>query len=225
MTIEIPNALKIKVCGMRNPDNMTAVAALGIDYMGFIFHPKSPRFISKTDKAAIQQFAAVKKVGVFVNAELPYIAQLTQELGLNALQLHGKETPQYLRDLRRVISDILPLETQIIKAFSVDETFDFSLVEPYLEWADYFLFDTKSPQGGGAGIKFDWAILERYPFNKPFFLAGGIHAGDAETVLRLKNRLPQLYALDLNSKFEKEPALKDTELLGAFLSQLRTQNV
>ena len=141
---------------------------------------------------------------------------------MDAVQLHGSETPQYIADFSRELWLKLKLmaniDVEIIKAFSVDNDFDFETVKPYSESVKYFLFDTKSPQHGGAGIKFDWSILEKYDSEVPFLLAGGISENDTEVIKSLE--INQLYGLDLNSKFEIEPALKDVEKLKTFLEKL-----
>ena len=162
------------------------------------------------------------KVGVFVNAEIEYILHKIDQYDLDAVQLHGSETPQYIADFSREMWLKLKLmaniDVEIIKAFLVDNDFDFETTKPYSELVKYFLFDTKSPQHGGAGIKFDWSILEKYDSEVPFLLAGGISENDVEIVKSLE--INQLYGLDLNSKFEIEPGLKDVEKLKTFLEKL-----
>ena len=206
---------------MRHPSNIEAVSALPIHFMGFIFYEKSPRFITHThDISACPD--DLTKVGVFVNAEIDYILHKIDQYDLDAVQLHGSETPQYIADFSRELWLKLKLmaniDVEIIKAFSVDNDFDFETTKPYSELVKYFLFDTKSPQHGGAGIKFDWSILEKYDGEVPFLLAGGISENDVEIVKALT--INQLYGLDLNSKFEIEPALKDVEKLKTFLEKL-----
>ena len=213
--------MKIKVCGMRNPSNIEAVSTLPIHFMGFIFYEKSPRFVTHThDISACPD--DLTKVGVFVNAEIEYILHKIDQYDLDAVQLHGSETPQYIADFSRELWLKLKLmaniDVEIIKAFSVDSDFDFETTKPYSELVKYFLFDTKSPQHGGAGIKFDWSILEKYDGDVPFLLAGGISENDVEIIKSLT--ISQLYGLDLNSKFEIEPALKDVEKLKTFLEKL-----
>ena len=203
-------ALKIKVCGMRDPSNIVAVSALPIHFMGFIFYEKSLRFVTHThDISACAD--DLTKVGVFVNAEIEYILHKLDQYDLDAVQLHGSETPQYIADFSTELWLKLKLmanvDIEIIKAFSVDSDFDFETTKSYSELVKYFLFDTKSPQHGGAGIKFDWSILEKYDSEVPFLLAGGISENDVEIIKSLT--ISQLYGLDLNSKFEIEPALKD----------------
>ena len=214
-------SLKVKVCGMLDPSNIEAVSALPIHFMGFIFYEKSPRFVTQThDISACPD--DLTKVGVFVNAEIEYILHKIDQYDLDAVQLHGSETPQYIADFSTELWLKLKLmanvDIEIIKAFSVDSDFDFETTKSYSELVKYFLFDTKSPQHGGAGIKFDWSILEKYDSEVPFLLAGGISENDVEIIKSLT--ISQLYGLDLNSKFEIEPALKDVEKLKTFLEKL-----
>ena len=206
---------------MRDPSNIVAVSTLPIHFMGFIFYEKSPRFVTHThDISACPD--DLTKVGVFVNAEIDYILNKIDQYDLDAVQLHGSETPQYIANFSRELWLKLKLmanvDIEIIKAFSVDSDFDFETTKSYSELVKYFLFDTKSPQHGGAGIKFDWSILEKYDSEVPFLLAGGISENDVEIIKSLT--ISQLYGLDLNSKFEIEPALKDVGKLKTFLEKL-----
>ena len=210
--------LKIKVCGMRDVENIRAIAALPIDYMGFIFYEKSPRNI--TDWIDLKNLG-LKKVGVFVNAELNFVASKISTFRLNAVQLHGSETPQYLQELKIKNDELGMHDLEIWKAFSVDEHFDFEKTKPYEGLADFFLFDTKTSQHGGAGVKFDWSVLEKYNATTPFFLAGGITADDGVLIKNLKLRIRNLYGVDLNSRFELAPALKDVEKLRRFVAEIK----
>ncbi len=208
---------------MRNPANIEAVAALPIHFMGFIFYDKSPRYVAPTDDISTCP-DDLTKVGVFVNADIDFILHKIDAYDLDAVQLHGSETPQYIEDLSNEIWSKLRFvansDIEIIKAFPVDSDFDFETVKPYQELVKYFLFDTKTSQHGGAGVKFDWSILEKYDSDVPFLLAGGISENDVEALVKLKSLRPQMYGLDLNSKFEMEPALKNVEKLESFLSGL-----
>jgi len=204
------NKLHIKVCGMRNPQNIKDIATLGVDYLGFIFFEKSPRNI--TDTAPISApIAGIKKIGVFVNAGSDFICNKAKAMNLWGLQLHGKELPEQCKELKSQ-------GYTIIKAFGVDDDFDFAQLEAYENCCDYFLFDTKSKKHGGTGVKFNWDVLRKYNNKLPIFLSGGITENDAEHIKAL-NWL-NIHALDLNSKFEIEPALKDAEKLKGFLRKL-----
>jgi phosphoribosylanthranilate isomerase len=215
MSKKVKMSLKIKVCGMRDIDNIQAVSALPIDYMGFIFYEKSPRYVSNFPSLQdLESFGfKAKKVGVFVNADLHFVVSKVLENQLDIAQLHGKETVEYISELKFMLPDL-----GFWKAFPVDENFDFKETEPYKNIADMFLFDTKSPQHGGAGIKFDWSILTKYHGEMPFMLAGGITENDVEAIKNLKSQNPKLFGLDLNSKFEMSPALKDVEKLTKFVA-------
>ncbi len=217
-------SLKIKVCGMREAGNIAEIGALPIHFMGFIFYEKSPRFVTDAIEVLRSCPEDLTRVGVFVNADIDYVLDKILEYELNAVQLHGTETPLYIHDLAVFMwkkHKIQPnIEVEIIKAFSVDEQFDFDKTKDYKGLVNYFLFDTKTPNHGGAGIKFDWSILKKYEGETPFLLAGGITEHDVEAVLQLESEITQLYGLDLNSKFEIEPALKDEEKLKRFVEKL-----
>ena len=209
---------------MRDAANIAEVGALPIHFMGFIFYEKSPRFVTDAIEVLRSSPEDLTRVGVFVNADIDYVLDKILEYELNAVQLHGTETPLYVHDLAVFMwkkHKIQPsVEVEIIKAFSIDEHFDFNKTKDYKGLVDYFLFDTKTPNYGGAGIKFDWTILKKYQEETPFLLAGGITEHDVEAVLELEKEMPQLYGLDLNSKFEIEPALKDAEKLRGFIEKV-----
>ena len=223
-------SLKIKVCGMRDAENIVQLIELPIDYIGFIFYEKSPRYVALMPQLInSDKFKKINKVGVFVNADIDFVLDKITKFGLNTIQLHGKETPQYLMDLRIKIKELisnklfpivnnLELKINIWKAFSIDEQFDFNNTKPYEGIADVFLFDTKTPQHGGSGQKFNWDLLQNYHGKTPFFLSGGISASDTEGVNFITH--PKFSGLDLNSKFEISPAFKDVELLKKFINSV-----
>ncbi len=218
---------------MRESANIAEIGALPIHFMGFIFYEKSSRFVHDAIETLRSCPEDLTRVGVFVNADMDVVLDKIIEYELNAVQLHGTETPLYVHDLALMMwrkHKIQPnVEVEIIKAFSVDEQFDFEKIGDYEGLVDYFLFDTKTPpredgmpaQYGGAGIKFDWSILKKYTGDTPFLLAGGITENDVEAILQLQEQIPQLYGLDLNSKFEVAPALKDVEKLKEFIGKLQ----
>jgi phosphoribosylanthranilate isomerase len=210
--------MKIKVCGMREAANITEVAALPIDYMGFIFYDKSPRYV--TDFNATK--TDITKVGVFVNADFDFILNKIVDFDLKMLQLHT-ETPHIIKRLKEYLSNYGYATIQIMKVFAVGENFDFTQLVDYELVTDYFLFDTQTPKHGGSGLKFDWNLLKQYHLEKPFFLAGGISAADAPVILNLN--LKNLYAIDLNSKFEIRPAFKNVTLLSTFISHLNPTRI
>ncbi|MDI5887759.1 phosphoribosylanthranilate isomerase [Flavobacterium yafengii] len=198
--------MKLKICGMKYPDNILEVGALLPDYMGFIFWEKSSRYF---DGVIPDLPKSIKKVGVFVNATQEEILEKIVKYDLQAVQLHGQESVEFCLDLRENLKQV---QIEIIKVFSVDDAFDFEVLKPFEAVCDYFLFDTKGKLPGGNGTTFDWKVLEKYPSSKPFFLSGGIGMEEMEAVKEiLKTNLP-LYAIDVNSKFEIEPGLKNIEL-------------
>lgn len=195
--------MKIKVCGMREPENIIQLGALEPDYIGFIFYPNSKRHVSSLDIEELNRIPkSIKKTGVFVNENLSVILDNIKHYGLDAVQLHGDELPAFCKEVSHY-------GVEIIKAFGVNAKFDFKLLKPYINAADYFLFDTQTPRRGGSGKSFDWQILDNYPYSKPYFLSGGISLENIEEVKQIKGQ--RLYAVDLNSCFEDEPGLKNIE--------------
>lgn len=225
--------MRIKVCGMKNPENIQEVAQLQPDYMGFIFYEKSPRFVG----GSIPDIhSTIKKTGVFVNASLQFIQKKVKDFNLQAVQLHGQESPEFCRELksfdiaclersRKAQNDILGKKTsshlvEIIKVFSLKDQFDFQELAPYLPVVDYFLFDTKGKLHGGNGATFNWDVLENYPFEKPFFLSGGIGLEEVEALQSFQQKNLPLYAIDVNSKFETGPGRKNIARLKEFKNKL-----
>ena len=212
--------MKIKVCGMREKENIQALSGLEPDYMGLIFYPFSKRFVDETDVSLVQLLSdKIKVTGVFVNEPHEAVLRRAKQYHLKAVQLHGEETPEYCQLLRGMLR-IENTEIELIKAFGMDEGFDFSVLEEYSTSVDYFLFDTKTPAHGGSGLKFNWEILKNYHLNKPYFLSGGIGLDDLGSLKLLNDQ--RLYAIDLNSKFETSPGLKDMEQVGRAINILRS---
>jgi len=204
--------LKIKVCGMKFTENREEVQQLPIDFFGFIFYPPSKRYIGKNPPSGL--FNSEKpKVGVFVDENAFEILALAKNLGFDYIQLHGKENPKTCQLLKNQ-------GLKIIKAFSINETFQFHETEPFEGVANYFLFDTKSNLPGGSGKKFDWKILEKYKGNTQFLLSGGIQPEDAEAIKNIDH--PQFVGVDLNSGFEDEPGLKNIEKLRSFIEEIHS---
>jgi phosphoribosylanthranilate isomerase len=200
--------MKIKVCGMRDPENIAAVGRWNPDYMGFIFYDRSPRFAGNLDPAALDVLSeGVLRVGVFVDAPAVFVRQTAERYRLDLIQLHGDETPEYCLNLRRKIP--------VIKAFGVANAGDPERALRYEGACDYFLFDAKTPQRGGAGVKFDRRLLDSYRGDTPYFLSGGIGPEDA-LLLRTAGQT-RCVAADINSRFETAPALKDAEAVGRFI--------
>lgn len=200
--------MKWKVCGMREAKNISEVAALQPDYMGFILWDGSKRHCPNPQQAA----EGITKVGVFVDAAVAEIEDAIQDHKLGAVQLHGNESPGLCRELQG--------KTQVIKAFGVGESFDFDTLLDYLPYCDFFLFDTKGPMPGGNGTTFDWSILKNYAFDLPFFISGGIGLAEIDKINELRRTDLPVYAVDINSKFETALALKDPEQLKKFKEEL-----
>ena len=209
--------MKLKICGMKYSENIIEVGALLPDYMGFIFWEKSARYF---DGVIPLLPKSIKKAGVFVHASVEEIVSKINKYDLQAVQLHGEESVEFCEILKNKI----PKETEIIKVFSMLDSFNFEILKPFESVCDYFLFDTKGKLPGGNGTAFDWKILENYPSTKPFFLSGGIGMEEINEVKQvLKTNLP-LYAIDINSKFEIEPGLKNIQLLNTLQCSLFTNN-
>lgn len=223
----------IKVCGMREPDNISAVSETGIDMMGFIFWEGSPRCVRNVafhagilpdtaDESVSGSIAdsRIKRVGVFVDEMPQNIITQTYNYHLDLIQLHGSESPTYIDNLRRtLVPDIAP-DIRIIKALSIREADDVKRWRDYEHCVDMFLFDTKSNVRGGSGMSFDWSLLRHYDGTLPFLLSGGISPESAGEVLKFRH--PQFAGIDLNSMFESEPGVKDLNLLKPFISKIRS---
>lgn len=202
--------MMIKVCGMRDEHNIRAVEHLDIDWMGFIFYPLSSRYVGEQLSYLPEK---VTRVGVFVNEQPEIVRKRSEQSRLQILQLHGKESPAYCRELKKQ-------GYRVIKAFGIetDQPFPTENVQRYEGSCDYFLFDTKTPIHGGSGQKFNWELLNDYRGTIPFLISGGLSPGDAEVIKAFSH--PQLMGVDLNSGFETSPAVKDTTLLQTFIEQL-----
>lgn len=202
--------MKLKICGMKYPENILEVGTLLPDYMGFIFWEKSARYF---DGIIPKLPKSIKKVGVFVDASLEEILNKIEKHDLQAVQLHGNESAEFCELLKKNTSKLI----DVIKVFPILDTFDFGILNPYEKVCDFFLFDTKGKLPGGNGTTFDWKVLEKYPSTKPFFLSGGIGKEEIEKLvdtLQCNVSLKKLpfYAIDVNSKFEIKPGLKNIEL-------------
>ncbi len=204
---------KIKICGMQQPENIKAVAALHPDYMGFIFYPKSPRFAGNLDPAIVKLLPnTICKVGVFVNESTENILATAFKYHLNAIQLHGEESPAICEAIRKE-------GLEVIKAFSVATTADLQATSLYQHACDFLLFDTKTPLFGGSGQQYNWEILQSYNGRVPFFLSGGIGAEDITRLVAFHH--PLLHAVDVNSRFETSPGKKDVMALTHFINELK----
>lgn len=207
----------IKVCGLREPGNIRQVAAIeGIDLIGLIFYAPSPRYVDSADTAAtIASLKNRKIVGVFVNEAMEEVVRKCAEYKLDYIQLHGNETPEYLSLLSKRIPAV-----KMIKAFSIRMPEDIELTAGYEGLCEYFLFDTPSAGFGGSGHPFDWSILKHYKGSAPFLLSGGIGPDSIESLANFQHLM--LAGLDLNSRFELQPGLKNVSLLSEFVQKIKS---
>lgn len=211
---------------MRDADNIRDISALGVDMIGLIFYPPSPRYVQQFSSGAgiIPDYApdmgkTPLRVGVFVDDMPQNIVTRVYNYKLDYIQLHGNEPRETLENLRATIDPDIKPKIKIIKAISVSSAEDIKKYKEYVGAADLFLFDTKCKTVGGSGEQFDWQVLEQYDGETPFLLSGGIGPDDAEPVKSFHH--PQCIGIDLNSKFEIEPALKDVEKLKDFLEKIK----
>ncbi len=193
---------------MKYQDNISEVATLQPDYLGFIFHEQSPRNFENTIPEISE---TIKKVGVFVDEKVEFISRQIEKHQLSVIQLHGHESPEMCQLLKST-------NAKVIKVFSIKDEFDFSVLTPYEDVCDYFLFDTKGKLPGGNGYAFNWNVLKQYPSTKPFFLSGGIGLDQIDKLSEFLDSKASTYcyAVDVNSKFEIEPGLKNIEDLKRF---------
>ncbi len=222
------NSLGIKICGMKKAENIRKAAALHPDYLGFIFYEKSRRNF----QGEIPEIdPKIKKTGVFVNASVNFIIAKVEKYKFQAIQLHGNETPEFCTELKVALNETTSYEnsasSEIIKVFSIKDEFDFNRLKAFEGKVDYFLFDSKGKNKGGNGITFNWEILKDYPSSTPFFLSGGIGLEVVEQIAEFQTYLQKigkeklLVAIDVNSRFEIEPGVKNIEDLALFKKNLK----
>ncbi len=205
--------LKVKICGMREPGNIRVVSGLLPDYMGFIFYPRSGRFVGDLSPETLAGIpSSVEKVGVFVNEDPGRLVQTCSALGIGTVQLHGDESPDYCQELSEK-------GYRIIKVFRIGGSPAPADMRSFGAVCDFFLFDTQTEGFGGSGKKFSWEMLEKHALDLPFFLSGGIGPEDAGKILQLEH--PMLYGVDINSRFENAPAEKDPEACRDFIRKIR----
>ena len=195
---------------MRDSENMKAIADLDVDFMGMIFYPRSKRYVSE-----VPSFRPLRQklIAVFVNADIDEIAKTVETFHCDGVQLHGDETPEFVRSLK------MKCNCLVIKAFQIATADDLYKIEQYETLCDYFLFDTATPSYGGSGESFDWSVLEAYHGKTPFLLSGGIGAESVERIKQFSH--PQCVGIDINSKFEVRPAMKDVEKIQRFVKELK----
>jgi len=206
--------IKVKVCGMRDRLNVQQVAGAGTDFLGYIFYPGSRRYVGAIpDNGMFKDLpAGIQKAGVFVDEQPEVILELAERYSLQLIQLHGAESPELCMKIRSA-------GLRVIKAFGIAAGFDFNNVVPYEQGCDFFLFDSKSKEYGGTGLPFVWDLLEGYRLQVPFYLSGGIGPEDAKAVREFTH--PALYAVDINSRFEIAPGIKDADKVRKFIQELR----
>ena len=204
------STVQLKICGLNH--NIEEVATLQPDYLGFIFYDKSPRFFEKKIPKLPE---GISKVGVFVDASAEYILEKTATHQLDVIQLHGEETPLFCEGLRKVL-----INKEVWKVFSIKDNFDFSQLSYYEDIVDKFLFDTKGKDKGGNGFTFDWAVLKGYNSAKPFILSGGIGLNELPDLKKIIISGLPIHAIDVNSKFEISPGLKNKTNLKKFKNEL-----
>ena len=204
--------MKIKVCGMKYEENINAISLLEPDYIGFIFYEFSKRKIISPIKCDTKN---IKRVGVFVNSDEKTIFNMVKINSLNLVQLHGEESPKLCENLKK-------RSLKIIKAFAIDDNFDFSKLNIFKDCVDYFLFDTKGLKYGGNGYSFNWNLIENYKLEKPYFLSGGISLESLDKIKEFKKNKASkyCYGIDINSQFEVKPGYKDKNKVKIFIDKL-----
>jgi phosphoribosylanthranilate isomerase len=200
----------VKVCGLRQPQNILDIVDVGVDWIGFNFYPLSPRYM-QTPPQELRNIDNATKVGVFVNADLEYILKMKETYSLDFAQLHGDETLEVCKEINQFIP--------IIKVFRIHDQFDFSTVSDYA-FAAYYLFDTDSKAYGGSGHKFDWSLVFNAMVNRPYLIGGGITPQDIKAFAKMKQT--GFVGVDINSKFEIEPGLKDVQVVQNAIWELKS---
>jgi phosphoribosylanthranilate isomerase len=210
--------MRVKVCGMTQPEQVDALAGMGAMFAGFIFYPKSPRYVFKhMNITQIRKVNNINKVGVFVNTSIEEVLHLVDECRLHMVQLHGDEPPKYCEKIADYVS--------VVKAFRLSDNDSVEwMIKPYMDVCDMFMFDTMGVGYGGTGKKFDWSVLKNSTIGKPFFLSGGIEPGDEEELKAFEKEpvAKALFAIDINSKFELTPGVKDMEKVKTFVDKLKS---
>lgn len=208
--------MRVKVCGITQEEQLVKLPETGATFAGLIFYPKSPRYVLRQmTTSQIKKESNVNKVGVFVNASVEEVLHMVDECRLHMVQLHGDETPRYCEKIADYIS--------VVKAFRISDSDNIGWrIKDYMEVCDMFMFDTEGAGYGGTGKKFDWGKLHDVEVGKPYFLSGGIEPTDIEKLkaFSLQPEAKGLFAIDINSKFEILPGVKNMELIKKFIQQL-----
>ena len=210
----------IKVCGITSVEQLKDLQLIGVDYAGLIFYPPSPRYVGKHKMQASEtkeQQISIRKIGVFVNEQECDLLKLVDDWGLEMVQLHGEETPEFCERISK--------QVKVIKAFRVGAVDDIELMaSPYRDVVDYFLFDTMGEKYGGTGKQFDWKLVSNTVLEKPYFLSGGIGADLDQELNDFASTQKDLYAVDVNSKFEVSPGIKNMGLIRKFVDSLKNNS-
>jgi phosphoribosylanthranilate isomerase len=206
--------MKLKVCGLNNPENIKEICRLKPDFIGFIFYEKSKRYVANNISLELIKNipSNIKKVGVFVNEDIEVIQMRYRQYNLDYVQLQGNEDQRYC--IKLYLKQI-----PVIKVFNVDTDFNFHILDSYSSFCSYFLFDTKGDLPGGNGKKFDWDLLRQYDLKIPIFLSGGISPEDIDSIKGVNHEM--IYGIDINSKFEMKPGLKNIEKIKKFKNELK----
>jgi len=204
--------MQLKVCGIINTETIRALIPLAISRIGFIFYHKSPRYVyGKLIEDGLKEIPAhIKKTGVFVNAGIDEIEQITERFHLDAIQLHGDESPDFCNYFRG--------KTEVIKTIRVKDEHSFEMAHQYVNSCDLFLFDTFTEKYGGTGKTFDWQWLQSYKDEKPFYLSGGISLENFQEIKSIRHK--QLAGIDINSRFETAPGIKDLEMIKRLIAMM-----
>lgn len=208
--------MRIKVCGMTQIDQVQQLPGLGATFAGFIFYPKSPRYVFRyLTSAEIRKINSINKVGVFVNASIDEVLLMVDECRLHMVQLHGDESPKYCERIADYVS--------VVKAFRLSDNDSIQwMINPYMDVCDMFMFDTMGAGYGGTGKKFDWNVLRGSDIGKPFFLSGGIQPEDTKALKEFETEPvgKAMFAIDINSKFETAPGVKEMDKIGRFIREV-----
>lgn len=208
--------MRIKVCGITQMEQLVQLPAVGASFAGFIFYPKSPRYVLRhLTTTQIKKENNINKVGVFVNETMEEVLRMVDECRLHMVQLHGDETPKYCERIADYIS--------VIKVFRVSDTDNIGWrIKDYMDVCDMYMFDTEGAGYGGTGKKFNWDKINEAEIGKPYFLSGGIEPGDVDRLKKLENKpeAKNLFAIDINSRFEISPGVKDLEAIKQFITEL-----
>ncbi|WP_278554887.1 phosphoribosylanthranilate isomerase [Elizabethkingia bruuniana] len=211
---------KLKVCGLAHRGQIQELQKFGVDFLGFIFYPKSPRYVlNHLNMEQISEIKHLGKVGVFVNEDVAIVSDIAKQAHLNYIQLHGDENIEYILNLKKLL-----LDTQIIKVFRIGQEVNTevlkSKISEFETYADLFLFDTDSKAYGGTGETFNWSVLNQLDLQKPYLLSGGISSENIASIESLKTKP---FALDINSKFENSPGDKNLDKIQTFVNLIRKQ--